>query len=158
MPTELPFPGFPTDPYNYRWYTELVLEHGGIRGDESIIDLVAVGAAESALLNLAIGENWKNGTPVDSPAYFFCGWGWLQLDEYWLRENLRVNGIEYDIEAIRRDPAYSIDYILRAPSYVWQGEAKSYVTYRYWAVHPKKSDAHYLSAKAALGDVLGTPL
>ena len=156
-PELLPPPySFPSDPYAFHWYCELVLDHGMIRGNDTIAELVSVGAAESALLNTAVGNNAHNGTPPESPAFLYCGWGWLQLDEYWLEENLRVNGVEYDVKAIRSDPRYSLDYILRAPGYVYQGELRSYVTWRYWAVHPRKSDGHYGSALAALHDVLGT--
>lgn len=99
-----------------------------IREDENQIWMVAIGMAETGLNNLAIGENWKNGTkhkiigddrygfPID--AYYSLGLGWIQHDSGWLEREYVVNGVEWTLESIREDPEESLRLIAARPGFV----------------------------------------
>lgn len=99
-----------------------------IHEDENHIWMVAIGIAETGLNNLAIGENWKNGTkhkvigddrfgrPID--VYFSMGLGWIQHDSGWLEREFVVNGVEWTLEAIREDPTESLRLIAARPGFV----------------------------------------
>ena len=139
----------------FNFYAGVVLADKRIRGRETIATLLAIGAAESGLDNLAIGNNAKNGTPETSPAYFYCGWGWLQHDEYWLLQDWIVNKVVYDLIALRRDPAYSVDLLSRRPGLIlFQGGAQTYINFTRWATYPKKSDSFMPQALAAVDRVM----
>lgn len=130
-------------------YVQLVVQHGAVRGRHSVATLVAIGAAESGLDNLAVGNNARNGSS-DSPAFYDLGLGWLQHDTYWLEQDRIVNGVEYDWRRIRSDPAYSLDLLVARPGMiVYQGQDCTYVRWQSWMVYPKKSDPFMRQAVAA---------
>lgn len=101
-----------------------------IHGRQSHVDLVAIGIAESNLNNLIIGENWRNGTPesrVIGPfgpeqvyinLHYSLGLAWLQHDTGWLLADEIVNGVEWSVEALREDPLYTLDLLVRRPGFV----------------------------------------
>ncbi len=140
---------------DFDFYTRLLIDDGRIRGRDAITQLVAIGAAESGLDNLAVGDNAKNNTPrgtfipnlvdphTNGPidVHFSLGLGWLQHDSGWMRADALVNGVGFTIEAIRQDPAYSIDLLVRRPGFVLlQGLERTYINFKAWATWPEKSD------------------
>ena len=137
-------------------YTQLVIDHGQIRGRETITQLIAIGAAESGLDNLAIGNNAKNGTDPTHPAYYYCGWGWLQFDEYWMAQNKTLNGVDYNVIELRKDPLYSLNLIMRTPGYVlFQGVDSTYIKWTLWSAYPRKTDGFMGSARDSYDRVTG---
>lgn len=149
-------------------YVRICLEHPGIEGRETIVQLVAIGAAESGLDNLAEGDNSQNGTPVGSfikvggevlidPAtgagidtFYSLGLGWLQHDSGWLRADEIVNGVAWSIEAIRGSKAFSLQLLLDRPGFVrFRGRGRTYIDFTRWAVWPAKSDEFVAQAEAA---------
>lgn len=137
-------------------FVELVAAYPTIRGRETIVQLVAIGAAESGLDNLAVGNNAVNGTPSGSPAFYSLGLGWLQHDSYWLEQDRLVNGIDWSIEAIRADPVVSLDLIVARPGFVLhQGTDRTYIRFGLWNVWPRKSDEFVPAAEAAYRRVTG---
>jgi len=134
----------------YDYYIGICLDHPKIRGRETIIELVAIGAAESGLDNLAIGRNDLNGTPMSSKAYYSLGLGWLQHDSYWLQQDWLVNGVDWSIEEIRSNPVYSLDLLDRRPGMIlYQGVDRTYINTDLWATWPRKSDPFMADAAAA---------
>lgn len=135
-----------------------------IRGRVAHVQLVALGIAESNLDNLAIGENWRNGTGEDRvirlgettiPLHYSLGLGWLQHDSGWLLADQIVNGVEWSLEAIREDPSYSIDLLLRRPGLVvHQGPDDTYLNLTAWAAY-RKSQKYIAEVDAIYGTVIG---
>ena len=118
-----------------------------IRGRQAHVDLVALGIAEANLNNLALGDNAKNGTPLGTiirpggvpiDLHFSVGLGWLQHDSGWLLADEIVNGVDWDMQWIREDPAYSIDLLLRRPGFVvHQGPGGTFLDMSAWAAYKK---------------------
>lgn len=140
-------------------YVRLVVEDGRIRGRHAVSTLVAIGCAESRLDNKIAGNNHKNGTkpqtyirvggellinpvtggPID--LYDSKGLGWLQHDSGWMLADEIVNGLEWNIEAICADPAFSIDLLFQRPGFIrYQGEHRTYINFDLWATYPKETD------------------
>lgn len=130
-----------TTPAIFDEYTRLCINHPLINGRNTIITLVAIGAAESGLNNMAIGENAKNGTAPTSDFYHSLGLGWLQHDSGWLARDAEVNGLKWTLEEIRREPSYSLDLLVRRPGFIkFQGVNNTYIDFSKWATWPRKSD------------------
>lgn len=122
-----------------------------IRGRHTQATLLAIGAAESALDNHAVGVNSKNGTPPSSPAYNSVGLGWLQHDSYWLAADADANGLEWSIEEILGGPAFSLWLLFARPGFVlFQGVDQTYVDFSKWATWPRLHDPHLADAAAAI--------
>ena len=135
-----------TTPAKFDQYIKLCLDHELIRGKDTIIQLVAIGAAESGLDNMAVGRNDLNGTPVTSDFYESLGLGWLQHDSGWLMRESIVNGLKWSIEVIRSDPDFSLDLIGARGFIKFQGVDTTYIDFGKWATWPKKSDAFVAAA------------
>ena len=150
-------------------YAAHIVEFDQIRGLDTRATLLAIGAAETGLDNLAIGRNDQNGTPGESyikvqgeilydpltgdpiDTFYSLGYGWLQHDSGWLRADQILNGVAWTVEAIRSDPKYNLDLIIRRPGFVlYQGKNKTYIDFRKWNVFPKKSDQFMDQAYLAL--------
>lgn len=138
-------------------FVRLLLSDGRIRGRDAIVELVAIGAAESGLDNLAVGNNAKNGTPPASAAYYDLGIGWLQVDTYWLQRNIDAGHwpADKDWRTFRADAYQSIDYLVTVPGFVlYQGQDDTYIKYENWNVWPAKSDPFKVEARRAYDEVM----
>jgi hypothetical protein len=116
--------------------------------------LLAIGAAESGLDNWAMGDNEKNGTPVGSPAYPYHGWGWMQIDGYWLRRNIEARHwpVDQDYGQFRLDPQLTLVYISNIPGFVTDDNGYyTQINYNNWAVFKAGKHKAYLpNAEAAV--------
>lgn len=139
-----------TTPAKFDEYIGYCRNHPNIRGRSTIVTLVAIGAAESGLDNMAVGRNDLNGTPPTSEFHHSLGLGWLQHDSGWLYRDTIVNNVQWTIEEIRRDPVFSLDLLITRPGFVlFQGTNVTYIDFKKWAVYPKKSDQFMDDAEAA---------
>jgi len=131
-------------------YVAAVISHGQIRGRDTVTELIAIGAAESGLDNMAVGRNDLNGTPPSSEFYASLGLGWLQHDSGWLARDTAINNVVWSIELIRSSPMFSLDLVIQRPGFVlFQAPTKTYIDFTKWSVWPRKSYEFLGQAEAA---------
>ena len=116
-------------------------------GGNTIIELLAIGAAESGLNSFRVGVNAINGTPADHPAFRHVGLGTYQIDSYYLTENANAghwppNGDDrVHISTFLGDVHTELLYLWTCPGYVLeQHEEMAKMNFKLWATW--KNDKH----------------
>lgn len=145
----------------------MIYDQDYVRGRQAHVDMVAIGIAETNLNNLAIGENWRNGTPEDRVIgpygpdgvyihlHYSLGYGWIQHDTGWLRADEIVNGVEWSTEELRRSPLYSLDLLSRRPGFIThQGPGGTFLDMSAWNAY-KKSRRYVAEVDEIYGTVIG---
>lgn len=142
---------------------------GRIRGREAHVDMIAIGAAESGLDNMAPGRNDLNGTAEDRVVavvdnagkthvvhlHYSLGLGWLQHDSGWLEADRIKNGVDWSIERIRQNPMSGLWLVENRPGLIlYQGIDRTYVDLSRWNVWPRKSDQFVREAANAYDTVI----
>lgn len=116
------------------FYTQLVVDHGFIRGRSSITEFLAAMARESGLNNMRLGDNHANGVPFTKVGAVTVGYSFIQFDDvtgFDLQDRLDIPWVP---PKLRSSPLAALDYLAEI------GTVSGLVEYQGdYATHFKKS-------------------